>query len=296
MGSDMLAALLTIALIAQVPAPGTVPPAAVPPTAAPPAAAPPAASQAQPDYVVGFQDQLNIAVLGETDLTRTITVDADGTFDYPYAGRVKAAGLTLRTIKGLIEKKLIDGGYFVAPQVSVEVSKYRSQNVYVLGEVRVPGQYALTGSMTVLQVLAAAGSPTSAAAGYVIITRPDGEEPALPDKEPGGGSSLRVSLKELQSGQIPDSFSLRDGDSINVPRAESVYVTGQVKAPGPYVIEGSLTVMQVIAMAGGPTERGATGRVKIFRRAGDTVIEVKNVKLSDLVQPGDTIQVPQRYF
>jgi polysaccharide export outer membrane protein len=252
--------------------------------------------QAQPDYVVGFQDVLSISMLGEAELARTIAVDADGTFDFPYVGRVKAAGLTLRTIEALIEKKLVDGGYFISPQVTVEVAKYKSQNVYVLGEVRVPGQYALTGSMTVLQVLAAAGSPTPAAAGHVVITRPAGVAPQLPDSEPGGGSSLRVSMKALQSGQIPAGFLLRDGDSINVPRAESVYVTGHVKAPGPYVIESSLTVMQVIAMAGGPTERGATGRVKIFRRVGDSVEEVKNVKLSDLVQPGDTIQVPQRYF
>jgi polysaccharide export outer membrane protein len=252
--------------------------------------------EAQPDYVVGFLDVLNITLLGESDLSRTIAVDGDGTIDFPYVGRVKAAGSTLRDIDALIEKKLVDGGYFVAPQITVEVAKYRSQNVYVLGEVRVPGQYALTGSMTVLQVLAAAGSPTPAAAGYVLITRPAGVEPQLPESESGGGSSLRISMKALQSGQIPPGFLLRDGDSLNVPRAESVYVTGYVKAPGPYVIEGSLTVMQIIAMAGGPTERGATGRVKIFRRVGDAVEEVKNVKLSDLVKPGDTIQVPQRYF
>jgi polysaccharide export outer membrane protein len=252
--------------------------------------------EAQPDYVVGFQDVLSITMLGEADLARTITVDADGTFDFPYVGRVKAAGSPLRAIKALIEKKLVDGGYFIAPQITVEVAKYRSQNVYVLGEVRVPGQYSLTGSMTVLQVLAAAGSPTPAAAGHVVITRPAGVAQQLPDPEAGGGSSLRISMKALQSGQIPPGFLLRDGDSINVPRAESVYVTGYVKAPGPYVIEGSLTVMQAIAMAGGPTERGATGRVKIFRRVGDAVEEVKNVKLSDLVKPGDTIQVPQRYF
>jgi polysaccharide export outer membrane protein len=252
--------------------------------------------QPQPDYVVGTQDVLSISVLGESDLTRTVAVDADGTVDYPYVGRVKAGGLTLRAIKALIEKQLIQGGYFVAPQVSVEVTKYRSRNVFVLGEVRVPGQYALTGNMSVLQVLAAAGSPTSAAAGHIVITRPAGVEPALPEAESAGGSSLRVSLNELQNGQLPEGFSLRDGDSINVPRAESVYVTGFVKAPGPYVIEGSLTVMQVIAMAGGPTERGATGRVRIYRRAGDKVEEVKNVKLSDLVKPGDTIHVPQRYF
>jgi len=283
----MLSAFLIVALFAQIPA---APPAPSP--VADPARPP----QSQPDYVVGFQDVLSIGILGEPDLSRILTVDGDGTLDYPYVGRVKAAGLPLRAIKALIEKKLVDGGFFVSPQVSVEVSKYRSQNVYVLGEVRVPGQYALTGNMTVLQVLAAAGSPTPSAAGYVIITRPAGVEPSLPDGETGGGSSLRVSVRELQSGQLPEGFTLKDGDSINIPRAESVYVMGQVKAPGPYVIEGSLTVMQAIAMAGGPTDRGAMGRVKITRRIGDRVEEVKNVKLSDLIQPGDTITVPQRYF
>ena len=256
----------------------------------------PASTLSGPEYTVGPQDVLSIAMLGEPDLTRTVTLAADGTFDYPYIGRVNAGGLTRSAIKALIERKLVDGGYYISPQVSIEVVKYRSQNVYVLGEVRVPGQYALTGSMTVLQVLAAAGSLTPAAAGYVIITRPAGEKPSLPQTEPGGGTSLRVSIKELQGGSLPESFMLKDGDSINVPRAESVYVTGQVKAPGPYVIEGSLTVRQAIAMAGGPTDRGAMGRVKIFRRTGDRVEQVKNVKLSDLIKAGDTIEVPQRYF
>ena len=281
----LLPALITLAFLAQAPAPG-----------APPAPPVPAPAQSPPDYTVGYQDMLTVAMLGEADLTRTVTVDADGTFDYPYAGRIQAAGLTLRAIEAFIEKKLVDGGYYVAPQISVDIAKYRSQNVIVLGEVRVPGQYALTGTMSVLQVLASAGSPTAAAAGHVIITRPAGVLPALAQAEPGGGSSLRISIAELQNGQIPEGFGLRDGDSINVPRAESVYVMGQVKAPGPYVIEGSLTVMQAIAMAGGPTDRGAMGRVKITRRVGDRVEDVKDVKLSDLVKPGDTITVPQRYF
>lgn len=284
-----MAAIALLALLLQTQTPAS-PAGATPPPAIDPR------TQAQPDYVVGTQDVLNISMLGEADLTRTVAVDADGTFDYPYVGRVKAGGLTLRSIKAVIEKQLVQGGYFVAPQVTVEVAKYRSQNVFVLGEVRVPGQYALTGNMSILQVLAAAGSLTSTAAGYIVITRPAGVEPPLPEPETAGGSSLRVSMNELQNGQLPEGFSLRDGDSINVPRAESVYVTGYVKAPGPYVIEGSLTVMQVIAMAGGPTERGATGRVKIFRRAGDKLEEVKNVKLSDMVKPGDTVHVPQRYF
>jgi polysaccharide export outer membrane protein len=51
-----------------------------------------------PDYVVGPQDRLAVTVFDEADLTRSVTVDGDGTFDFPLIGRVKAAGLTLRAI------------------------------------------------------------------------------------------------------------------------------------------------------------------------------------------------------
>jgi polysaccharide export outer membrane protein len=268
----MLIALLTATLLMQVPA-----------------------RPAQPDYVVGVQDVLNIVVFGEADLTKVVTVDADGTFDFPLVGRVKASGLTVRAIKEALERKL-ESGFLVSPQVSVDVAKYRSQNVIVLGNVRIPGQYPLTGNMSVLEVLAAAGSPTPAAANHVIITRPPGDGPRLPHPVAGGGSTLRISMKDLLVGQVPAGFALRDGDTINVPQAETISVTGFVKSPGPYVIEGEVTVMQAIALAGGVTERGSTGRVKIFRRVNDRLVEIKNVKLSDLVKPGDTIEVPQRFF
>ena len=45
----------------------------------------------QPEYVVGAQDKLSITVFDEPALTRTVTVDSDGTFDFPHIGRIKAA-------------------------------------------------------------------------------------------------------------------------------------------------------------------------------------------------------------
>ena len=71
---------------------------------------------------------------------------------------------------------------------------------------------------------------------------------------------------------------------------------GHVKIPGSDVIDGDLTVMQAIAMAGGATDKGAPNRVRIFRTIDGKQQEVKGVKLSDLVRAGDTIDVPQRYF
>jgi polysaccharide export outer membrane protein len=255
---------------------------------------PPSRSTAPAEYVAGPQDVLNIVVFGEEDLTKTVALDADGTFDYPYVGRIKAGGLTARAIGEEIAKKLKN--FYVNPQVSVEVAKFRSQNIFVFGQVHAPGQYPLSGNMSILQALAAAGSPTAAAASYVVISRPAGSEPRLPTPESGGGTSLRITMRELQSGQMPTGFALRDGDTVTIPKAETIFVTGQVKIPGPYVIEGELTVMQAIAMAGGATDKGAPNRVRIFRTVDGKQQEVKGVKLSDPVKAGDTIDVPQRYF
>ena len=257
-------------------------------------AGPQNAPAAPADYTVGPQDVLTIVVFGEDDLKKIVSLDADGSFDYPHIGRVKAGGLTARAIAEEIGRRLRQ--FYVNPQVSVEVSTFRSQNVFVFGQVHAPGRYPMTGNMSVLQALAAAGSPTTSAASYVIVSRPSGSEPRLPKSESGGGSSLRITMKELQSGQVPTGFTLRDGDTVTIPKAETVYVTGHVKIPGSYVIEGELTVMQAIAMAGGETEKGAPNRVKIFRTIDGKQQEVKGVKLSDLVKPGDTIHVPQRYF
>lgn len=247
------------------------------------------------DYIVGPQDVLNIVVFGEADLSKTVALDADGTFDYPYIGRVKAGGLTPRRIAEEIARRLKET-YYVNPQVSVEVAKFRSQKVFVLGNVHAPGQYPLTGSMSVLEALAAAGSPTAAAAGYVTISRPAGGGAPLPITEPGGSTSLRLTMRELQGGQVPAGFALRDGDTITVPKAETVMVTGYVKTTGPVILDGDMTVMQVIGLAGGVTERGAINRVKIYRMIDGRLQEVRGVKLSDFVRAGDTVEVPQRYF
>jgi polysaccharide export outer membrane protein len=207
---------------------------------------------------------------------------------------VKAGGLTVRAIGEEIARRL--KSFYVNPQVTVEVAKFRSQNIFVFGQVHAPGQYPLSGKMSVLQALAAAGSPTPAAAAYVVISRPAGSGPRLQREEPGGGTSLRITLRELQTGQVPSGFALRDGDTVTIPKADTVYVTGYVNTPGPYPIDGDLTVMQAIAMAGGATDKGAPNRVRIFRTVNGKQQEVKGVKLSDLVRPGDTLDVPQRYF
>jgi polysaccharide export outer membrane protein len=256
---------------------------------------PVATAQSAGEYVIGPQDVLAIQVFDQADLGGKYTVETDGTFTFPLIGRITAAGLTLRKFESELKKKLADG-FFTNPQVTVAIEQYRSQRVFVMGEVRVPGPVPLTGGMTLIEALARAGSTLPSSSGEVAVVRaPNGAKgPTLPDPDKAA-EIIRASIRDLEGGSIRQNIELRDGDTIFVPRAESAYVFGQVKAPGAYSIQKNMTVLQALSLAGGVTEHGAMNRIKIVRLVNGEKKELK-VKLTDLVEPGDTIIVPEKYF
>ncbi|HEX7139314.1 MAG TPA: polysaccharide biosynthesis/export family protein, partial [Vicinamibacterales bacterium] len=127
-------------------------------------------AQSAADYVIGPQDVLLIQVFDQPDLGGKYTVETDGTFSFPLIGRVKAGSLTLRGFERALKERLADG-YFRSPQVTVAVEQYRSQRVFVMGEVRQPGPVALTGGMTLIEALARAGSTLPTSSGEVSIVR-----------------------------------------------------------------------------------------------------------------------------
>jgi polysaccharide biosynthesis/export protein len=248
------------------------------------------------EYIVGPQDRLAITVFDEPTLTKTVTVDSDGSFDYPLVGRIKAGGLSVRQITADLKKRLgPPDGFLVNPQVNIEVETYRSQVVYVNGQVRVPGAVPLKGAMTIMDVLAQAGSPTPDAGPYIeIYRRPAGQPsqgPLDPSKAP---APERIRMDDLRNGRA-QQIMLSDGDTVNVPKAQTFIVNGFVRSPNTYVLEGDVTIQKAIAMAGGVTERGALSRTKIERMVDGKLVEIKP-KMTDLVQPNDTIVVPQRFF
>lgn len=250
---------------------------------------------AQTDYIIGAQDVLTITVYDQADLSGKFTVDPDGSLTFPLLGRLKAAGLTLRALEDDLKKRLSDG-YIRNPQVSASVEQYRSQRIFVMGEVRAPGAYQLTGDMTIIEAIARAGSTTLQAADEVMIVRPkDGRAngPVLPSDDES--TVIRVNLRDIQEGALSKNVQLRDGDTLVVQKARSVYVFGQVKAPGAYPVDKDTSVLQALSLAGGVTDRGSTGRIKIVRAVDGKKKEIK-VKLTDMVEPGDTIIVAERFF
>jgi polysaccharide export outer membrane protein len=248
---------------------------------------------AQTDYKIGPQDVLTIAVFGEPDLSGKFTVEQDGTFTYPQIGRIKAAGNTLRGVEQEITKQLRDG-FLKNPQVSVSIETYRSQRIIVLGEVRSPGEYQLTSDTTLLSALVRAGSTTPTAGHEVLVVRARKDAGASTSGE-DSSEVMHINLQELQAGNLALNVQLQDGDTINVPKAQSVFVSGQVKAPGAYAVDPGTTVLQVLSLAGGLTDRGSDSRIRIQRIVDGKQTEI-NAKLADIVQPGDTIIVRERFF
>lgn len=258
--------------------------------AAPHAQAPQApAGEGQANYVVGSEDVLAVTVFNEAQLSGRYRVENDGHFSYPFLGRIKAGGATVAEVAATLRTRLADG-YLRNPQVTVEVEQFRSQSVFVIGEVRTPGKYLLSGSVTLIEALAQAGSVAPSAGNEVMILHPSkttSESPTLPDS--GDADVQRISLRDIQSGKLAANVTIRDGDTIFVPKAQRFYVTGNVRTPGAYVLEPNLTVLQAISMAGGATERGSTRRLRIIRNKKEI-----DVKPEDIVQADDTIVVRQR--
>jgi polysaccharide export outer membrane protein len=245
------------------------------------------------NYVIGPEDLLTVSVFNEPTLSGRFRVENDGHFSYPFLGRVPAGGRTLADVASTLRSKLAEG-YLRNPQVTVDVEQFRSQSVFVMGEVRSPGKYMLSGAVSLLEVLAQAGSPTSSAGGDVVILHPTSpKQGAVTLSDAGDAQVSRVNLRDIESGRMSDNVTIRDGDTIFVPKAERFFVVGLVRNPGSYPLEPNMTMLQALSVAGGVTDRGSNRRLRVTRIVDGKRVE-QDAKLTDLVQPGDTITVRQR--
>jgi polysaccharide biosynthesis/export protein len=280
-------------------------PAAKPPPAKPPAVVPPfkpdfeiqgpegALRPATPPvltegYVIGREDNLSIIVTDEADLTGKYRVDTDGTISMPYLSRVVLAGLSLAEAQVKIAS-LLKAGYLRNPQVRIEVDQFKARSVIVSGEVRTPGKLTLPGTtISLLEALALAGSPTVNASNEVIVIHPP--KPGEVSPEP-----ITINRRELELGRAGRDITLQDGDIVNVPVAKRFYISGFVKNPGSYVLDIGTTVSQAIILAGGLSERGTNRRIRVNREVSGRTVEV-SVDLDDKLKPNDEILIRSRFF
>ncbi len=214
---------------------------------------------AQQQYVLGPGDLLEISVYGNEDVSRVVPVRPDGMISLPLIGEVRAAGITPEQLRQQLTALYL--AYFRNPQVTVIVKEIRRIHVSALGQVTKPGVYDLLPGSTVLDALAAAQGLTSdAGLGEVRITR-------------GQDLQILIDLERLLlRGEITLNIQLESGDSLLVPEDPTahVYVLGEVARPSVLPLRGTMTVLQALTLAGGPTRRAMLGQVYVVRRAQAT--------------------------
>jgi polysaccharide export outer membrane protein len=164
------------------------------------------ASQGGPDYVIGPEDVIHVAVWKEADLTATLPVRPDGKISLPLLNDVQAAGLTPRQLGDALTEKLKK--YIADPRVTVEVTTINSKRIYLTGEVLHAGATPMLPNMTVLQALSSAGLSQFANIKRIYVLRTsNGKQEKLP-----------VNYRNLLKGeQIEQNYVLQPGDTIVVP-------------------------------------------------------------------------------
>ena len=162
---------------------------------------------ADPSYIIGPMDVLEIQVWKEPDFSRQVLVRPDGKITLPLVGDISASGMNTMGLKALLSEKLED---FVSnPEVTVIVLESRSKNFYIIGKINQPGTYPLNPDMTVLQAISVAGGLAEWADkdSIRIIRRSEGKEEILPfDYE-----------KVISGKSLEQNILLNPNDTIIVP-------------------------------------------------------------------------------
>ncbi|MDA8168381.1 MAG: polysaccharide export protein [Nitrospiraceae bacterium] len=236
------------------------------------------------DYRIGPEDLLEISVFQIDELKTDTRVSSLGEINVPLAGRVKAAGLTAGQLETLLAGRLRD--YLEEPVVNVFIKEYRSRNITVLGAVKNPQVFSVTGRRHLLDMLSAAGGLTDEASSLCSIQR---------TAEDGSSRQLiTIDLNELLiGGRMELNIPLEAGDVINVPEGGVFFVDGAVESPGSFRIKNGTTVTQAISMAKGMNYEAEKDGIRIYRDTGKPEKEIIKVDY-DMILAGKEQDPPVR--
>lgn len=260
------------------------------------------AVHADEPYRIGSDDVLRIQVWPRSDLGAEVSVDASGNVALPLLGSVAAAGKTATELG----QELLGRYQILDPSISevfVNVAQYLSQRVTVVGEVRNPGKYTFRKIPGLWDVLLGAGGATpNADMSAVQISRKE--------REAGEPQAVTVDLSGGLEGTDPDKLpKLRTDDTILVPSlagehggGEEFQILGSVRTPGVYRLGSAGTVVEALALSGGPLPDADLSKVRLTRPTDSGVVAYRlDIKghlyegkpLSDMkLRAGDTVTVP----
>jgi polysaccharide export outer membrane protein len=197
-------------------------------------------------------------------------IDLQGNLNIPLIGRVHAGGLTVDQLEALVVSRLLK--YAKRPQVTISVTEFRSQPVSVVGAVNKPGIHQVQGRKTLIEMLSLAEGLRNDAGNTIKLTRQItwGAIP-LPDvmvNEAAGFSVAEITVNSIMEARNPEqNIPIMPNDIISVPRAALVYVVGNVKRSGGFVLgeKKGVSTLQALALAEGLDRAAAPEHAKIFR-------------------------------
>jgi polysaccharide biosynthesis/export protein len=243
-------------------------------------------------YTISSGDQLDISVLNHDEMHTAVTVLPDGTFTYPIAGTIRAAGSTIDDLEKVVEQAL--AVQLDQPQVTITVAQREVDQIGVLGAVKTPGKIDFKVGWRVLDAVAAAG-------GLAV----EGPIYASASLIRNGASVMPIDLVQVM-GDTPDpsqNVSLQPGDVLLITAREQsqvdVQVLGEVATPGFVRVPKDGSLNTVLIEAGGPTTKALLSQAVIER--GDTKILVDlrgyvsqgEVPDDVKIEPGDVLVIPR---
>ncbi|MFC1804893.1 polysaccharide biosynthesis/export family protein [Candidatus Omnitrophota bacterium] len=182
------------------------------------------------EYYIAPEDNIDIFVWQNPDLTRQVIVGPDGKISYPLVGRVMVAGMTTEALEELMTEKL--SVFIKYPQVSVMLRSFKGNKIILLGDINYPGIYTYKGAINLIEAVALGGDFTEKAQrNSVIVIRGN-----LTDNP----QALRVNmLKAITRGTSGEDIILQPNDVVFVPRTFVANVNKFLDDMGPLISRAS---------------------------------------------------------
>lgn len=236
---------------------------------------------------LGPGDLLEISVYNVPELTSKVRVSNSGDVYLPLIDYVHIEGLTQEEAQALIEKRLSDGGFVRNPHVTIFVDEPASQGVTIIGEIVKAGIYPMVADHKLYEMLSQAGGFTQNASRKIAILRKGHTEP------------IHIDLPRNLADDATANIEVLAGDTITVPKAPIIYVVGDVGRPSGLLVDnGSMTVLQALALAGGTNRTAKLGGARLIRKGPngmtETKIEIK--KMLEAKAPDMTLQADDILF
>jgi polysaccharide biosynthesis/export protein len=237
---------------------------------------------------LGPGDLLEVSVYNVPELATKARVNNSGDIYLPLVDYVHVEGLTQEEAQGLIQKRLEEGGFVRNPHVTIFVDEAASQGVTLLGEVSRPGIYPDTVDRKLYQVISQAGGFTPSASRKIAIIRRGQPEP------------IHVDLPRNLADNLSGDVEILPGDTITVPRAPIIYVVGDVGRPSGLLVDnGTLTVLQALALAGGTNHTAKLSAARLIRKTPTGEMTETRIQLKKMLEaktPDFTLQADDILF